>query len=158
MSPSLLFGAFERGIFFSSALSEGRAMEAYIRSHLVDGNLKEEVLNKFVDAKSPQVIAIREVIKAGQLAKDDMEYLVQAQFADAQPTINARLWILETIATMAPLMGLLGTIFGIVDAFLALSQGGGNSDPVMVSRGIGAVLFAPAFGMPISLFAFMFST
>ena len=157
MTLLLLFVAIERGIFFSSALSEGRAMEAYIRSHLVDGNLREEVLNKFVDAKSPQVIAIREVIKSGQLAKDDMEYLVQAQFADSQPTINARLWILETIATMAPLMGLLGTIFGIVDAFLALSQGGGNSDPVMVSRGIGAALFATAFGIAIALFAFMFS-
>jgi biopolymer transport protein ExbB len=157
MTMLMLFVAIERGIFFSRALSEGRTMEEYIRSHLVDGNLREEVLNKFVDAKSPQVVAIREVIKSGQLAKDDMEYLVQAQFADAQPTINARLWIMETIATMAPLMGLLGTIFGIVDAFLALSQGGGNSDPAMVSRGIGAALFATAFGIAIALFAFMFS-
>jgi biopolymer transport protein ExbB len=156
MTVLLLFVAIERGIFFSGALSEGRMMEDYIRSHLVDGNLREEVLNKFVDAKSPQVVAIREVIKSGQLAKDDMEYLVQAQYADAQPTIHARLWIMETIATMAPLMGLLGTIFGIVDAFLALSQGGASSDPAMVSRGIGAALFATAFGIAIALFAFMF--
>jgi biopolymer transport protein ExbB len=157
MTMLMLFVAIERGIFFSNALSEGRTMEDYIRSHLVDGNLREEVLNKFVDAKSPQVVAIREVIKSGQLAKDDMEYLVQAQYADAQPTIHARLWIMETIATMAPLMGLLGTIFGIVDAFLALSQGGASSDPTMVSRGIGAALFATAFGIAIALFAFMFS-
>jgi biopolymer transport protein ExbB len=157
MAALLLFVAIERGIFFSNALSEGRTMEQYIRSHLADGNLREEVLTEFANAKSPQVAAIREVIKSGQLAKDDMEYLVQAQYADAQPAIQARLWILETIATMAPLMGLLGTIFGIVDAFLALSQGGASSDPAHVSSGIGAALFATAFGIGIALFAFMFS-
>jgi biopolymer transport protein ExbB len=157
MTILLLFVAIERGIFFSNALSEGRTMEQYIRSHLADGNLREEVLTEFANAKSPQVAAIREVIKSGQLAKDDMEYLVQAQYADAQPSIQARLWVLETIATMAPLMGLLGTIFGIVDAFLALSQGGASSDPAHVSSGIGAALFATAFGIAIALFAFMFS-
>lgn len=157
MTLLLLFVAFERGIFFSKALGEGRKMEQYIRSHLADGNLREEVLTEFANAKSPQVIAIREVIRTGQMAKDDMEYFVQAQYADAQPDIHARLWIMETIATMAPLMGLLGTIFGIVDAFLALSQGGASSDPAIVSRGIGAALFATAFGIAIALFAFMFS-
>ena len=157
MTALLLFVAIERGIFFSNALSEGRTMEQYIRSHLADGNLREEVLTEFANAKSPQVAAICEVIKSGQLAKDDMEYLVQAQYADAQPSIQARLWVLETIATMAPLMGLLGTIFGIVDAFLALSQGGASSDPAHVSSGIGAALFATAFGIAIALFAFMFS-
>jgi len=157
MTALLLFVAIERGIFFSNALSEGRTMEQYIRSHLADGNLREEVLTEFANAKSPQVAAIREVIKSGQLAKDDMEYLVQAQYADAQPSIQARLWVLETIATMAPLMGLLGTIFGIVDAFLALSQGGASSDPAHVSSGIGAALFATAFGIAIALFAFMFN-
>jgi len=157
MTLLLLFVSFERGIFFSKALGEGRRMEQFIRSHLADSNLQEEILTEFANAKSPQVVAIREVIKSGQLAKDDMEYLVQAEYADAQPDIHARLWMLETIATMAPLMGLLGTIFGIVDAFFALSQGGGSSDPAMVSRGIGAALFATAFGIAIALFAFMFN-
>jgi biopolymer transport protein ExbB len=153
----LIYVAVERGIFFNTVMREGRALEQYLVSHLADRNLRDEMLAEFANARGPQALAIRQVIQAGELPKDEMEYLVQAQYADATPTINARLWILETIATMAPLMGLLGTIFGIVDAFLAMSQGGASSDPVQVSRGIGAALFATAFGIAIALFAFMFS-
>lgn len=152
----MLYVAIERGIFFGAALREGKALDQYIRSHLADRDLREEILTEFASAQSPQAIALCGVIQAGHLPKDDMEYLVQAQYADAAPTIKKRLWILETIATMAPLMGLLGTIFGIVDAFHALSQIGGNSDPAIVSRGIGTALFATAFGIAIALFAFMF--
>ena len=152
----MIYAVIERGIFFMTSLREGSSLEKYIQSHLADRNLHEEILTEFAEAKSPQVTAIREVVKAGALPKDQMEYLVQAQYADAQPAINSRLWILETIATLAPLMGLLGTIFGIVDAFHALSQGTGSSDPTLVSRGIGTALFATAFGIGIALFAFMF--
>lgn len=152
----MIYTAAERGIFFATALREGDALERYIQSHLSDRNLDEEVLEYFADAKSPQIIAVREVVRAGQLPKDQVEYLVQAQYADAQPAINSRLWVLETIATIAPLMGLLGTIFGIVDAFYALSHGAGSSDPSQVSSGIGTALFATAFGIGIAMFAFMF--
>lgn len=152
----LIYTTIERGIFFGAALREGAALERYIQSHLADRNLHQEVLAEFAAAKSPQALAVREVVGAGAIPKEQMEYLVQAQYADAQPVINSRLWILETIATMAPLMGLLGTIFGIVDAFHALSQGAGSSDPTQVSRGIGTALFATAFGIAIALFAFMF--
>lgn len=152
----MLYIAIERAIFFSTSLREGKRIEQYIRSHLSDSNLHEEILTQFTDAQSPQAVALREVIHTGKLPKDDMEYVVQAQYADALPLINARLWILETIATMAPLMGLLGTIFGIVDAFHAMSAGTGSSDPALVSRGIGTALFATAFGIAIALFAFMF--
>lgn len=152
----MIYAAIERGIFFVTSLREGGALEKYIQSHLSDRNLHEEILTEFAHAKSPQVTAICEVVKAGDLPKDQMEYLIQSQYADAQPLINRRLWILETIATLAPLMGLLGTIFGIVDSFQALSQGSGSSDPSQVSSGIGTALFATAFGIGIALFAFLF--
>ena len=52
--------------------------------------------------------------------------------------------------TAAPLMGLLGTIFGIVDTFLALWRAG-MSDPGAVSAGIGTALYATASGISIAL-------
>ncbi len=47
-------------------------------------------------------------------------------------------------------MGLLGTIFGIVDTFLALSKSG-MSDPSGVSAGIGTALYATALGISVAL-------
>jgi len=65
--------------------------------------------------------------------------------------INARLWLLDTIVTAAPLLGLLGTILGIMDTFNALSSGG-ISDPAAVSRGIAAALIATAVGIFTALY------
>ena len=64
--------------------------------------------------------------------------------------MSARLWILDTIVTAAPLLGLLGTIFGIMETFNALA-GGGISDPAAVSRGIGTALIATAIGIATAL-------
>ena len=65
--------------------------------------------------------------------------------------LNARLWMLDTIVTAAPLLGLLGTILGIMDTFNALSAGG-VSDPGAVSRGIGDALAATAIGIGTALY------
>jgi biopolymer transport protein ExbB len=65
--------------------------------------------------------------------------------------ITARLWILDTLVTAAPLLGLLGTIFGIMQTFGALSAGG-ISDPAAVSRGIGTALGATALGIATALY------
>jgi biopolymer transport protein ExbB len=64
--------------------------------------------------------------------------------------LHARLWVLDTIVTAAPLLGLLGTIFGIMQTFSALSAGG-ISDPTAVSRGIGTALQATALGIGTAL-------
>ena len=65
--------------------------------------------------------------------------------------VNARLWILDTIVTAAPLLGLLGTILGIMQTFTALAAGG-VSDPAAVSKGIGTALLATAMGIGTALY------
>jgi biopolymer transport protein ExbB len=59
-------------------------------------------------------------------------------------------WIVDTLVTAAPLLGLLGTILGIIDTFQALATSG-ISDAGAVSRGIGTALFATALGIAIAL-------
>ena len=51
-----------------------------------------------------------------------------ALFIDVDRKISAHLWVLDTIITAAPLLGLLGTILGIMETFTALAKGG-ISDP-----------------------------
>lgn len=82
------------------------------------------------------------------------ENRADAAYLHARDELSARLWMLDTVVTAAPLMGLLGTIFGIVDTFLALSQSG-MSDPAAVSAGIGTALYATALGISIALIGIM---
>jgi biopolymer transport protein ExbB len=83
-----------------------------------------------------------------------LEDLSAALFIDVSGRIGSRLWLLDTIVTAAPLLGLLGTILGIMDTFAALS-GGGISDPGAVSRGIGDALLATAIGIGVALYGLL---
>lgn len=72
--------------------------------------------------------------------------------------LGKRLWVLETIVTAAPLLGLLGTILGMMHAF-QLIGGNGLVNPTGVTGGVAQALIATAIGLLIalvSLFAFNF--
>jgi biopolymer transport protein ExbB len=75
---------------------------------------------------------------------------IDAYFLSATDELKHRLWMLDTVVTAAPLMGLLGTIFGIVDTFLTISKSG-ISEPAAISAGIGTALYATAVGISIAL-------
>jgi biopolymer transport protein ExbB len=87
---------------------------------------------------------------AGGAGRERQEDFASALFIAIDKKVSARLWILDTIVTAAPLLGLLGTIFGIMETFNALAAGG-VSDPAAVSRGIGTALVATAVGIATAL-------
>jgi len=148
----------ERSIFFAATLREGKDVVAFIRSHLHDKSLHGEILEVFAKHKSPQALALCEVVKAAgeKHGHEQMEYIAQSIYVEKQPAVVARLWVLDTIITLSPLMGLMGTILGIIDAFYSLSSGSVAADPAAVSRGIGTALYATGVGIFIALYAMLF--
>jgi biopolymer transport protein ExbB len=61
---------------------------------------------------------------------------------------------LATIASAAPLLGLLGTVIGMIDIFG--SQAPGTSNPVQLAHGISVALYNTAFGLIVAIPALMF--
>jgi biopolymer transport protein ExbB len=58
---------------------------------------------------------------------------------------------LELIVTIAPLIGLLGTVLGMIEAFQALETTGGQADPAILAGGIWEALLTTAAGMGVAI-------
>lgn len=65
------------------------------------------------------------------------------------PRLDQRLWVLDTIVTLAPLLGLFGTIIGMFHAFSVLATPG--HAPAEVTGGVADALVATAFGILIAM-------
>lgn len=69
-----------------------------------------------------------------------------------ETSLARRLWVLETIVTAAPLLGLMGTIIGMMHAFQIIG-GNGIVNPTGVTGGVAQALIATAVGLLIALIA-----
>ncbi|MEM1344162.1 MAG: MotA/TolQ/ExbB proton channel family protein [Pseudomonadota bacterium] len=75
-------------------------------------------------------------------------------YAEAQIRVEAlRGWMrpLEVIGTLAPLLGLFGTVLGMIAAFSALEQAGSQVDPAILSGGIWEALLTTAVGLAVAV-------
>jgi biopolymer transport protein ExbB len=80
---------------------------------------------------------------------------IHARFAEVAvgelPLIDRRLASLGTVVAAAPLVGLLGTVFGMLVTFRALASGGGGKVTEAMAAGISQALFPPEVGLCIAL-------
>ena len=68
--------------------------------------------------------------------------------------LGARMRLLEAVVQMAPMLGLLGTVIGMIDAFSTLAISQQVSDPRLLASGIWTALTTTAVGLTIALIAY----
>jgi biopolymer transport protein ExbB len=81
-----------------------------------------------------------------QYARAQMEVMASQEIGYLEKNIN----FLGTLSAVAPLLGLLGTVLGIIESFLMIDVGTG-SDPVLMMPGISKALITTAAGMLIAI-------
>ena len=89
---------------------------------------------------------IREPRRLAELLEETI--MVQA------PQIDRRLWVLDTVVTLGPLLGLLGTIIGMFNAFQVLGNPG--AAPAEITGGVAEALVATAAGLLIAIIGLVF--
>jgi biopolymer transport protein ExbB len=145
----LVFVIVERTLYLSYVAFKVRAVGRSVRA---SDAARPPVLERTAgrDPITRAVMRYTELAASQGVTRGQLEDFSAALYIDVDKKISARLWVLDTIITGAPLLGLLGTILGIMQTFTALSQGG-ISDPAEVSRGIGLALTATACGIATAL-------
>jgi biopolymer transport protein ExbB len=149
----LIFVILERALYLSYLGLKTRGIGRSVRA----GDDARPLTLKTSSGGDPitrSVIRYSELAASPGVTRGQLEDFSAALYIDVDKKISARLWVLDTIITGAPLLGLLGTILGIMQTFTALSQGG-ISDPAEVSRGIGLALAATACGIATALLALL---
>ncbi|MFN3440499.1 MAG: MotA/TolQ/ExbB proton channel family protein [Acidovorax sp.] len=94
-------------------------------------------------------------------SEDDLRASLEGAGRQAAAQLQRYLGALATIASAAPLLGLLGTVIGMIEIFGAQgasSAGGvpGMGDPAQLARGISIALYNTAFGLIVAIPALIF--
>ncbi len=108
-------------------------------------NVVKAGLSKYAELTKSSNI---EIDKRVQIIQKDIEETTQLEM----PMLQKNLVIIATIASIATLMGLLGTVMGMIRAFAALAQAG-SPDAVALANGISEALINTALGIGTSAVA-----
>ncbi len=100
--------------------------------------------------------AVARVLAAGvrnwHLGERCVERAMEEQGARETAALTSRLGWLDTIITIAPLLGLLGTVTGMISAFGVIATKQGISTPTAITGGVAEALIATATGLAIAIF------
>jgi biopolymer transport protein ExbB len=102
---------------------------------------------------SLEILAVRLKRQSAEsnLARSDIEDVLAVN-ANAQIKVLQRGFrVLDTIAQISPLIGLFGTVLGMITAFQALQQSGNNVDPSILAGGIWVALLTTAVGLAVAM-------
>jgi biopolymer transport protein ExbB len=144
----------ERFMFFSRAVKAGKTLEHDLKlvepANLSDAQKVAEHYKQTVQG---------ELVKSALKVQGKPETVVERELEETimfqMPRLDRNLWILDTAVTLGPLLGLLGTIIGMVESFNVLGTSG-TANPNGVTGGIGHALTATACGLTIAIICVIF--
>ena len=93
-----------------------------------------------------------------RISEQDLRATLEGAGRQAAHKLERYLTALATIASAAPLLGLLGTVIGMIEIFGAQSGGGaaGTGNPAQLAQGISIALYNTAFGLIVAIPALIF--
>lgn len=157
-------------IIFCSIVSLAIIVERFYslrREAVVPKHLLAETINKLktVGASQDLMSATEKSSPLGQVfvaglknlenSKEAMKEAIEEAGLEVAQEMERYLTTLGTIATMAPLLGLLGTIIGMIEIF-GVSTSTGVTDPAQLAHGISIALYNAAFGIIVAVPSLVF--
>ena len=157
----------ERYITITRAKGKGKitTFVAKVHAHLSAQKLDEALAEcdkqrgSVANVVRTGLVKYKEMATAKDLTKDQKVLAIKQEIEEATslelPMLEQNLVILATIVSLATLMGLLGTVLGMIRAFSALATAGAP-DAVQLATGISEALINTAFGISSSAIAMIF--
>ena len=157
-------GVFMYPIVVVLALGVAIAVERYIyltAARATNQRVWKQVMPLLLDGKYGQAVAITEKSKSAlsrilrygldradaKTRRDDVEFAMEEGLMETVPRLEKRTHYLATFANIATLLGLLGTIMGLIQAFTAVANANPAEKADMLSVSISVAMNTTAFGL-----------
>lgn len=141
---------FERIIRYAVNRSRGKEIEVKIAEMMTNGR-EEDALILSRQSNSPMGRILEKAIQAKDLDKDTLKSLIVNATENEVRGLSAYLQALATIGNIAPLLGLLGTIIGMIKAFMVIQDMGGKVNAAVLAGGIWEAMLTTALGLAVAL-------
>jgi len=157
-------GVFMYPIVVVLALGVAIAVERYIyltAARATNQRVWKQVMPLLLDGKYGQAVAITEKSKSAlsrilrygldradsKTRRDDVEVAMEEGLMETVPRLEKRTHYLSTFANIATLLGLLGTIMGLIQAFTAVANANPAEKADMLSASISVAMDTTAYGL-----------
>jgi biopolymer transport protein ExbB len=145
--------AIERMSYFMKRRGNPDQVLAQASEKLRAGSLKEAVWSCSASSHPVGPVA-SEVLKSAHMSPDAVEEKLQIALSEQRLELERNLGVIGTMGNTAPLIGLLGTVWGIMRAFHDMAQTG-SAGPSVVAAGVAEALFTTAAGLLVAVPAVM---
>jgi biopolymer transport protein ExbB/TolQ len=144
--------AVERYIYLSMAKTSNQRVWKKIMPLLQEGKLQQavSVIDKSKAAIS-RILAYGLSRARHSRRRDDVEIAMEEGLMETVPNLEKRTPYLATFANIATLLGLLGTIIGLIQAFTAVSNANPAEKADMLSASISVAMNTTAFGLMVAI-------
>jgi biopolymer transport protein ExbB len=107
--------------------------------------------------RSPVVHVLRAGLEAREADRETQESVLQEAILNQLPRVERGMAVLAVLGAVAPLLGLLGTVTGMIDTFRVITLYG-TGDPKLMSGGISEALVTTELGLAVAIPIMLFHT
>jgi biopolymer transport protein ExbB len=150
-----LFGTgmfFERGyaLYLQAKLDAGPFLDKVLR------HVERREFRRALDAcNAPTKHPLTAVVRAGVLRANrrekEIERALEKEMLAALPNLQKRVALMSLLANSATLLGLLGTIFGLIGAFNSVAMASAAERQEALAGGISTAMYTTAFGITVAV-------
>ena len=139
----------EKSWFLKNRLVAPKGLSKQIKN-LLENDLMTKKQSIEISSLSSLGFLLINCIKYKNLPRENLESKIEEKALEVKYNLERRLSMLGTIATISPLLGLLGTVVGMITAFTGLTESSG-ANPDLLAAGISQALITTAFGLLIAV-------
>ncbi len=153
-SVLLIALAIERAFTLRRASTDGEELLDSVKSAYQLGGDPSQAMQLATSTRSVLGRMFARGLRNAHRDADAIEMAMEQEAANDAPALEANLPVIKTIVNIAPLLGLLGTIAGMISSFRAASAKG-LSNPTEILGGISEALISTATGITLAVIGFV---